>query len=103
MTPQRRFSDATETPQRGRCQRGDAYTSGCGSRSRPVVCLAVCGQIVAIDAASDAVDPGLWRCAAVDLDGVLQQVSLACLPEARIGDRVLVHVGMALCVVRDDT
>lgn len=67
------------------------------------MCLAVCGQIVAIDAASDAVDPGLWRCAAVDLDGVLQQVSLACLPEARIGDRVLVHVGMALCVVRDDT
>jgi hydrogenase expression/formation protein HypC len=45
----------------------------------------------------------LWRRAAVDLDGVLQQVSLACLPEARIGDRVLVHVGMALCVVRDDS
>ncbi len=67
------------------------------------MCLAVCGRIVAIDAAPEAVDPGLWRRAAVDLDGVLQQVSLACLPEARIGDRVLVHVGMALCVVRDDS
>ncbi|NDG24213.1 MAG: hydrogenase maturation protein HypC, partial [Synechococcaceae bacterium WBB_10_009] len=50
------------------------------------MCLAVCGRIVAIDAAPEAVDPGLWRRAAVDLDGVLQQVSLACLPEARIGD-----------------
>jgi hydrogenase maturation factor len=26
-------------------------------------------------------------------------VSLACLPEARVGDRVLVHVGVALSVV----
>jgi hydrogenase expression/formation protein HypC len=30
-------------------------------------------------------------------------VSLACLPEARVGDRVLVHVGLALSLVEDDT
>jgi hydrogenase expression/formation protein HypC len=29
-------------------------------------------------------------------------VSLACLPEARVGDRVLVHVGVALSLVHDD-
>ena len=44
----------------------------------------------------------LWRTAEVDFGGVRQQVSLACLPEARVGDQVLVHVGFALSVV-DDT
>lgn len=48
-----------------------------------------------------AVDP-LWRVATVDFGGVSQPVSLACLPEARVGDRVLVHVGMALSLVEDD-
>ena len=38
----------------------------------------------------------------MDFGGVRQQVSLACLPEARVGDRVLVHVGLALSVVLDD-
>ncbi|MFM7676143.1 MAG: HypC/HybG/HupF family hydrogenase formation chaperone [Synechococcus sp.] len=45
-------------------------------------------------------DP-LWRVAEVDFGGVRQQVSLACLPQARVGDRVLVHVGMALTLVED--
>jgi hydrogenase expression/formation protein HypC len=38
----------------------------------------------------------------VDFGGVRQQVSLACLPEAVVGDRVLVHVGVALSLVEDD-
>lgn len=65
------------------------------------MCLAVCGRILAI-AIADGSDPALFRCAEVDFGGLIQQVSLACLPEARVGDRVLVHVGMALSVVRDD-
>jgi hydrogenase expression/formation protein HypC len=40
--------------------------------------------------------------AEVDFGGVRQQVSLACLPGARVGDRVLVHVGFALALVDDD-
>lgn len=44
----------------------------------------------------------LWRMAEVDFGGVRQQVSLACLPQARVGDRVLVHVGFALSLVDDD-
>lgn len=47
-------------------------------------------------------DDGLWRMAEVDFGGVRQQVSLACLPEAAVGDRVLVHVGLALSLVEDD-
>jgi hydrogenase expression/formation protein HypC len=49
-----------------------------------------------------AADDGLWRMAEVDFGGVRQQVSLACLPEAAVGDRVLVHVGLALSLVEDD-
>jgi hydrogenase expression/formation protein HypC len=47
----------------------------------------------------DESDPQLWRTATVDYGGVLQEVSLACLPEARLGDRVLVHVGLAISLV----
>ena len=64
------------------------------------MCLAVSGRILAIDA-GPADDP-LWRQAEVDFGGVRQQVSLACLPEARVGDRVLVHVGLALSLVEEE-
>ena len=79
------------------------------------MCLAVAGRIVSIaslapqpattqpvNAQRDAADDALWRQAEVDFGGVRQQVSLACLPEARVGDRVLVHVGLALSLVLDD-
>ena len=46
-------------------------------------------------------DP-LWLVADVDFGGVRQPVSLACLPEARVGDRVLVHVGIALSIVEEE-
>lgn len=80
------------------------------------MCLATPGVILAISdgqppaghcaadaaaAAGVAADP-LWRCAEVDFGGVRQQVSLACLPEAVVGDRVLVHVGVALSLVDND-
>lgn len=44
----------------------------------------------------------LWRVAEVDFGGVRQMVSLACLPEARVGDQVLVHVGVALTIVQEE-
>ncbi|WP_255452566.1 HypC/HybG/HupF family hydrogenase formation chaperone [Synechococcus sp. RSCCF101] len=52
-------------------------------------------------AAAEA-DADLWRRAQVDFGGVRQPVSLACLPQARIGDAVLVHVGVALSIVEED-
>ena len=68
------------------------------------MCLATPGVILALSPAAPDADPAdpLWRCAEVDFGGVRQQVSLACLPEARVGDRVLVHVGVALSLVHDD-
>jgi hydrogenase expression/formation protein HypC len=65
------------------------------------MCLAIPGRILAIRQAGESDDP-LWRQAEVDFGGVRQPVSLACLPEARVGDRVLVHVGLALSLVADD-
>jgi hydrogenase expression/formation protein HypC len=74
------------------------------------MCLAVAGRIVSIGTRVPQpaggqpakADDALWRQAEVDFGGVRQQVSLACLPEARVGDRVLVHVGLALSLVLDD-
>lgn len=68
------------------------------------MCLATPGVILAIIGSSLEAGPDaeLWRQAEVDFGGVRQCVSLACLPEAAVGDRVLVHVGMALSIVLDD-
>jgi hydrogenase expression/formation protein HypC len=61
------------------------------------MCLAVPGKI--LDIVGD--DPYL-RAGRVSFGGVVKQVSLACVPEAKVGDYVLVHVGMALSVVDED-
>ena len=76
------------------------------------MCLAVPGELIRIDcrvpaglAGSDSGpgngddDASLWRIGLVDFCGVQREVSLACLPEARVGDHLLVHVGFALSVV----
>ena len=58
------------------------------------MCLAVPGKILEI-----AGDDSYLRAGRVSFGGVVKQVSLACVPEAQVGDYVLVHVGMALSVV----
>ena len=72
------------------------------------MCLAATGTIlmIAMEHTTAAeigpqADP-LWLRAQVDFGGVRQWVSLACLPEARVGDRVLVHVGLALSLVEEE-
>ncbi len=58
------------------------------------MCLAVPGQIVSV-----AGDEPFTRMGKVSFGGILKEVSLACVPEAKVGDYVIVHVGMALSVV----
>jgi len=55
------------------------------------MCLAVPGKVVSIDG-GDA----LSRTARVEFGGVAREVSLAFLPEARVGDYVLVHAGVGI-------
>ena len=62
------------------------------------MCLAVPGELVSIEEHDDP----LWRLGEVRFGGVHRQVSLACVPQARIGDQLLVHVGLALTVLEPD-
>lgn len=61
------------------------------------MCLAVPGEIVSIDA-SDPLHPT----GRVDFGGVLRIVSLAYLPEAKIGDWAVVHAGFAISMLDRD-
>jgi len=63
------------------------------------MCLAVPGELVSIE---EHADP-LWRMGEVRFGGVLRQVSLACVPEAQLGDQLLVHVGLALTVLEPES
>ncbi len=58
------------------------------------MCLAVPGKILSIDESN----PDL-KMARVDFSGVIKEVSIQWLPEARIGDYILAHVGMALNIL----
>ncbi len=58
------------------------------------MCLAVPGQVVEIVG-----DDPLLRAAKVSFAGVIKLISLTCTPEAKVGDFVLVHVGVAISVV----
>jgi hydrogenase expression/formation protein HypC len=61
------------------------------------MCLAVPGKIVSISGA----DP-LERMGRIDFGGILKEASLAYVPDAKIGDYVIVHVGFALSRVDED-
>ena len=56
------------------------------------MCLGVPGRVAAwLDR-----DPLLAR-AWVEFNGLRKQCSLACVPEAEVGDYVIVHAGIAIC------
>ena len=46
-------------------------------------------------------DP-LERAGKIDFGGILKEVSLAYVPEAKVGDYVIVHVGFALSRLDED-
>lgn len=58
------------------------------------MCLAVPGKIVSIDNSDTTL-----RMARVSFGGIIKQVSLAYVPEAKIGDYAIVHVGFALSIL----
>jgi hydrogenase expression/formation protein HypC len=53
------------------------------------MCLAVPGQVMTIE-------DDQMRTAIVSFSGVTKSVSLAMVPEAEVGDYVIVHVGFAI-------
>ena len=54
------------------------------------MCLAVPGKVLAVAGEQE------FRTGQVSFGGVIKQVSLAYVPEANVGDYVIVHVGYAL-------
>jgi hydrogenase expression/formation protein HypC len=61
------------------------------------MCLSLPGKIISIDE-----NPEL-RMAEVDFGGVRREVCVEWVPEANIGDYVLVHVGTALTVLDEES
>ena len=57
------------------------------------MCLGVPGRIQEID------DRAALRTGTVDFGGTRREVCLAYVPDARVGEHVIVHVGFALCVI----
>jgi hydrogenase expression/formation protein HypC len=58
------------------------------------MCLAVPGKLVSVDDS-----PSLFRMGKVNFGGIFKEVNLAYVPEAKLGDYVLVHVGFALNII----
>ncbi|NIQ59623.1 MAG: HypC/HybG/HupF family hydrogenase formation chaperone [Gammaproteobacteria bacterium] len=59
------------------------------------MCLAVPGKILSLE---DGEGP-LGRTGRVRFGGLIKSVNLAYTPEARVGDYVIVHVGVAISVL----
>lgn len=61
------------------------------------MCLSVPAKLLSIEG-----DDPLTRSGKVSFGGVQKEISLAYVPEARIGDYVLVHVGFAISIVEEE-
>ena len=61
------------------------------------MCLAIPGKIESISG-----DDPLSRMGKINFGGILKEASLAYVPEAKVGDYVIVHVGFALSRLDED-
>ena len=62
------------------------------------MCLSIPGKLIEITAVLDET----FRTGRVSFDGVVKEVSLTLVPEANVGDYVMVHVGAAIGVVDEE-
>jgi hydrogenase expression/formation protein HypC len=60
------------------------------------MCLAIPGKILSIEGAD------LARNARVSFGGIVKEVGLAYVPEAQVGDYVIVHVGLAISLLDEE-
>ena len=60
----------------------------------PRMCLSVPGEIISIIGNDE-----LLRIGKVSFGGITKEISLVYVPQAKIGDYVLVHVGFALSII----
>ena len=62
------------------------------------MCLAIPGRIESIENQLDEI----FRTAKVSFGGIQREVNLSMVPEANIGDYVLVHVGVAISMIDEE-
>ncbi len=62
------------------------------------MCLSIPGKLIEITSQLDEV----FRVGKVSFDGIIKEVSLTLVPEAVIGDYVMVHVGAAISIIDED-
>ena len=62
------------------------------------MCLAIPGKLENITSQLDEV----FRIGSVDFEGIKKEVNLALVPEAKIGDYILVHVGAAIGIINEE-
>jgi len=56
------------------------------------MCLAIPGKVISIEESPDEI----FRIGLVSFDGINREVNLAMVPEVKVNDYVLVHVGVAI-------
>ncbi len=59
------------------------------------MCLSIPGKLIEVTDLSEEI----FRSGKVSFDGVIKEVNLALVPEAKVGDYVMVHVGAAISLV----
>jgi len=62
------------------------------------MCLSIPGKLIEITSQLDET----FRVGKVSFDGVVKKVSLTLVPEAKVNDYVMVHVGAAISVVDEE-
>lgn len=62
------------------------------------MCLAIPGKIIEIEDQDESV----FQVGRVSFSGVTKKINLSLVPEAKKGDHVLVHVGVAVSVIDED-
>ena len=62
------------------------------------MCLSIPGKLIAIDQVLD----DTFRTGKVSFDGVIKNVSLTLVPDAKVDDYVMVHVGAAISIVNEE-
>lgn len=62
------------------------------------MCLAIPGKLLSITAQLDET----FRQGRVSFGGITKEINLSMVPEAKVGDYVLVHVGVAIGIVDEE-
>ena len=62
------------------------------------MCLSIPGKLIEISAELDET----FRVGKVSFDGLMKEVNLTMVPEANVGDYVLVHVGAAIGIIDEE-